>query len=258
MDINQSPQINYCSSCGHPVDPGSFFCSNCGTQLNFFSNLNPKSKSNLFIQPNQANSLRNSQVGDQINHKWSIDLKWLAFIPFIIILIFLIVRINTKKPLNSFQKDSIFSVTQPTKEQEEPNNYLEFQLTITSVPISTGEPEQRLTTTVKVTTTSSENNNSNRSKPTKSCPGAPIQRLKVGDSARVCTKSDNVYVRKGPSKDSNILTSVAPGEFVKIIGGPECANNWSYWEVEIGDSITGWISEGGDKIDPYFLCPDIR
>jgi hypothetical protein len=89
----------------------------------------------------------------------------------------------------------------------------------------------------------------------KSCPGAPPQRLKVNEMAYVCTAGDTVKLRDGPDKDYPILKSLVPGADIKIIGGPTCADNWSWWQVETESGYVGWMSEGGDDIDTYFLCP---
>jgi hypothetical protein len=87
------------------------------------------------------------------------------------------------------------------------------------------------------------------------CPGAPPQRLKVDEMAYVCTGGDTVKLREGPGKGYSVLKSLVPGAELKVTGGPECSDNWSWWEVETESGITGWMSEGGDNIDPYFLCP---
>lgn len=91
--------------------------------------------------------------------------------------------------------------------------------------------------------------------PIDGCTGAPPQRLKVNEMAYVCTKSDTVKLREGPGKNYTILRSLVPGAELKIIGGPKCANNWSWWEVETESGYRGWMSEGGDSVDKYFLCP---
>jgi len=105
---------------------------------------------------------------------------------------------------------------------------------------------------------SSSNPASTNTKPSSSpdsCPGAPKQRLKVGDNAYVCTKVDTVALREGPSKNYTIIKRLVPGADLKIIGGPTCANNWSFWQVRTESGYTGWMSEGGDSKDKYFLCP---
>lgn len=89
----------------------------------------------------------------------------------------------------------------------------------------------------------------------KSCPGAPKQRLKVDEMAYVCTAKDSVKLRKGPGKSFSIIKSLVPGAEVMVTDGPKCADNWSWWKVRTESGYTGWMTEGGDNVDPYFLCP---
>jgi len=89
-----------------------------------------------------------------------------------------------------------------------------------------------------------------------SCPGAPAQRVAKGSKATVCTKSDPLRFRIEPGKDHAAIGVLAPGTKVEVIDGPVCAgNNWTWWKVTTADKRTGWVAEGGDNIDPYFLCP---
>jgi hypothetical protein len=90
----------------------------------------------------------------------------------------------------------------------------------------------------------------------RSCSGAPPQRIKVGGKAYVCTKRDSVILREGPGRSYAEIRRLVPGADLKIIGGPSCANNWSWWEVRTESGFTGWMAEGGDATDPYFLCPN--
>ena len=91
--------------------------------------------------------------------------------------------------------------------------------------------------------------------PEASCPGAPPQRVRVGESARVCTAYEQVMVRAQPRRDSAVLTRLRPGRYVPVINGPVCANAFSWWLVRTDSGTVGWVAEGGDEIDPYFLCP---
>ena len=88
-----------------------------------------------------------------------------------------------------------------------------------------------------------------------SCPGAPPQRVRVGGSARVCTAYDRLVVRAKPLSSSAELTRLDPGTVVDVTGGPVCAEDWSWWQIETAAGLTGWVSEGGDEVDPYFICP---
>ncbi len=87
------------------------------------------------------------------------------------------------------------------------------------------------------------------------CPNAPLQQLTVGEMAFVCTASETVKLRDGAGKNYEIIKSLIPGADVKVIGGPECADDWSWWQVETESGYIGWMSEGGDETDYYFLCP---
>jgi hypothetical protein len=88
----------------------------------------------------------------------------------------------------------------------------------------------------------------------KGCPGAPPQRVTIGEKARVCTESDDLIVRKGPGRDYKELRGIKPGTNFMIIDGPSCASNWFWWKVELDSGLEGWVAEGGDDIDPYFIC----
>ena len=89
----------------------------------------------------------------------------------------------------------------------------------------------------------------------KECPGAPLQRVMRGAQAKVCTQSEDLIVREEPGRDGKVLAGAEPGTNFLIIDGPSCANNWSWWKVELDSGLEGWIAEGGDNTDPYFICP---
>jgi len=87
------------------------------------------------------------------------------------------------------------------------------------------------------------------------CPGAPKQRMTIWENGEVCTRNDRVIVRSAPRRSGKELLRLKPGETFQIIGGPACADNWSWWQIEMEDGTTGWVAEGGDATDPYFICP---
>ncbi len=108
--------------------------------------------------------------------------------------------------------------------------------------------------------------------PIDSCPGAETQRVKVGDTVEVCTKSDNLIIREDPSLSSIETFRISPGARVVIVNGPACANDSSWWLVEVPSGVwvrrgdadaplfqststtMGWVREGSDAIDKYFIC----
>ena len=89
------------------------------------------------------------------------------------------------------------------------------------------------------------------------CKNAPQKRLKVGDTAIVCTASDAVLLRSGPRRDATSIEKLSPGKRMMVIGGPTCDENVSgwYWEVRTDSGASGWIADGGDDTDKYFICP---
>lgn len=87
------------------------------------------------------------------------------------------------------------------------------------------------------------------------CSDAPPQRVEVGRRGFVCTQYDRLIVRTGPRKSEDEITRLVPGTYFRVIDGPVCANNWSWWEIRTDDGVKGWVSEGGDNIDRYFICP---
>jgi hypothetical protein len=91
---------------------------------------------------------------------------------------------------------------------------------------------------------------------TPGCPGAPPQRVQVGERAKVCTRRDRLILRENPGFSSEELDRLDPGSVLKIINGPECKDGKSWWKVEPDFGWTaGWVCEGGDQADPYYICP---
>ncbi|HNE04511.1 MAG TPA: SH3 domain-containing protein [Anaerolineales bacterium] len=87
------------------------------------------------------------------------------------------------------------------------------------------------------------------------CSGAPKQRLKIDEKAYVCTQKDSVKLRSDAGKEYSEIKALIPGAEVTVIDGPLCADNWSWWQVRTESGFIGWMSEGGDEVDEYFLCP---
>lgn len=106
-----------------------------------------------------------------------------------------------------------------------------------------------------IKTQNSSSSSSSAQEQSASCPGAPEQRLEIGEMAYVCTSTDSVKLREGPGKDYPIIKSLIPGADIEIIGGPKCKNNWSWWQIQTESGFIGWMSEGGDNTDKYYLCP---
>jgi uncharacterized protein YgiM (DUF1202 family) len=88
-----------------------------------------------------------------------------------------------------------------------------------------------------------------------SCPGAQSPRLKINEEATVCTQEDCVYLRADAGKKYAILSCYKPGYVFMVVGGPICEDNTYWWQVATRKGFSGWMMEGWDAIDPYYLCP---
>ncbi len=94
----------------------------------------------------------------------------------------------------------------------------------------------------------------NLAPPVQSCPGAPPQRLTVGQGARVTyTNGQPVNLRNQP--EGALLAQIAEGTELTVVGGPVCQGNFTWWQVNVvsGAAVSGWAAEG----DPssYYLEP---
>lgn len=67
--------------------------------------------------------------------------------------------------------------------------------------------------------------------------------LAVGDRVRVATQGGaRLTVRARPGQSSSVVTRVAAGTTLDIIGGPQSAGGYRWWQVR-GGSFTGWAAE---------------
>lgn len=87
-----------------------------------------------------------------------------------------------------------------------------------------------------------------------SCPGAPQQKVQNGSSAHVCTQQDHLTVRSKPQIGGSEILKLETGTMFNIVGGPKCSDGFSWWKIDV-NGTTGWVAEGGDEVDPYFICP---
>lgn len=89
------------------------------------------------------------------------------------------------------------------------------------------------------------------------CLNAPEKRLSLGMNAAVCTAGESISLRSGPRRSASAIDHLIPGTRLVVIGEAICdeGEQWWYWEVQTDKGFTGWVSEGGDEIDPYFVCP---
>lgn len=88
------------------------------------------------------------------------------------------------------------------------------------------------------------------------CPGAPPFTLAVDEWVRV---NDDPPIpsnlRSQPSSGGEILGSAELGSNLLVIGGPECANGYAWWQVRTAAGLEGWTIEG--DAESYWLVEPI-
>lgn len=90
--------------------------------------------------------------------------------------------------------------------------------------------------------------------PPASCEGAPPIQIVEGDTARVIAPTVPNRIRSLPTTAGAILGEVpGGGEFI-IRGGPECADGYTWFQIEF-NGIIGWTVEGSGG--NYFIEPII-
>jgi roadblock/LC7 domain-containing protein len=84
------------------------------------------------------------------------------------------------------------------------------------------------------------------------CPGAMNSRLAVGMQGRVRPDGLPVNIRSAASSTSPQVGQMAPGNPFNVLGGPECGQNFVWWQIGYG-AITGWAAEGANGV--YWIEP---
>lgn len=92
--------------------------------------------------------------------------------------------------------------------------------------------------------------------PANYCPGSPPQRLVVNGRGMVCQSVTSLRLRSAPGIKGKQIASLEGGTKFTVTFGPVCAgNDWSWWKIRTDSGQEGWVAEGGDATDPYYLCP---
>lgn len=78
-----------------------------------------------------------------------------------------------------------------------------------------------------------------------SCPDKSQVKLRVGDRAVVARYDMNL--RSSPIVpevwDANIIIMLREGDEMIVVGGPKCAHDGTWWEVQTDNGYTGWARE---------------
>ncbi len=84
-----------------------------------------------------------------------------------------------------------------------------------------------------------------------SCAGAPVSRLRVGDTAQVILRDGPVRARREPGGE--IVDLLYRGYTLRVIGGPVCEGGFQFWNVLLRGDVSAWVAEG--SADEYFIAP---
>lgn len=83
------------------------------------------------------------------------------------------------------------------------------------------------------------------------CGNGLPQQLSVGSLGWVIPDPpEPINVRDAPG--GNRIDQIQPAEQFTVLGGPECNQTYSWWEIESETGVWGWIAEGTDH---YFVEP---
>lgn len=77
----------------------------------------------------------------------------------------------------------------------------------------------------------------------------------VGMAARTTIVDGRpLNVRDAPNATTAAVVRIIPEDTrFTIIGGPECANSYTWWQIRLTDGVTGWVAEAGSEF--YFIEP---
>lgn len=76
------------------------------------------------------------------------------------------------------------------------------------------------------------------------CPDVSPLRLAVGQTGRVLGPV-NSRIRSEPTTDATSVGEAEPGEIFNVIGGPICADGYTWWQIEVrATGLIGWTVEG--------------
>lgn len=86
------------------------------------------------------------------------------------------------------------------------------------------------------------------------CPGTPPSMISIGNRARVTyTDGSSTNLRSASTTNSDILLRMPEGYEFEVIGGAQCADGYTWWQIRTIDGLVGWVAEGNEN--GYFVEP---
>lgn len=87
-----------------------------------------------------------------------------------------------------------------------------------------------------------------------SCPGAILSRITVSMQARTTIiDGTQTRVRNKPNVSGEIVKRLDEGTEFQVIGGPQCSDGYTWWQIELPSGDQGWVAEG--DASRYFIEP---
>jgi hypothetical protein len=180
----------------------------------------------------------------------------------IIVCILAIVTIVAGVSLFSSEPTKSVPETAPQPETSQDSGVQPVQATYTAYPTNTPYATQTPET---------------EKKSPEKCKGAdwmPQPQIEPGIIVEVCTKSDRIILRENHYDSSTEIIRIYPEAELLVISGPYCADASWWWEISapagtkyamgegsyssfdyLDDEVKGYIREGSDAVDRYYICP---
>jgi hypothetical protein len=239
-----------CPYCGYSNTPESGFCGECGRRL---PSGRPCPGCGFTSNPTQAAFC--VQCGVSLRRRSTTPLIWVGGVAAVLLVTSVILwQTGVVRKRTAEVSPTLSAPTTPSDPIEvTPSDLIET--TPTNSLLSTMQPEYTLQPTHAQLPTPTDTPTPSMPVTSPSgCPGAPPQRVHPGDGVYVCTQSERLVLRMQPGRDSSQIALLDPGTHLTVVGGPRCADDWSWWQVQTDVGETGWVAEGGDDVDPYFIC----
>jgi hypothetical protein len=72
--------------------------------------------------------------------------------------------------------------------------------------------------------------------------------LTIGEPARISVDG-GLNIREQPNTNAPIVTRLAFGKLVVVLGGPTAAEGYVWWKVDDGQGSVGWVAAGQGNVD---------
>jgi hypothetical protein len=221
-----------CPKCGKNVPSENHYCLNCGQTLV------------------SARDARHGNVQPGGSFRRNIFLI-AGGIVFLIVLILVLITLNRGR-----QKVTPATLANESLTKTALNQQMEGSPLPQNIAISTHTQTLVLLPTRNDPTLSipATNSSATTQPERKLCPGAPPIRIEIGDTARVVTSK--VLARSNPVVGTNVQWYFFQGAELKIIDGPVCSNDVSFFKVqESSSNHIGWIAEAEADTKNYYIEP---